>query len=81
MKLSLETSLTVALARGVWETAALGCWVWRSERSVGGGRQQVCGMQKPEPKEPARRCLAPETQFLLSTARWRLDIPGLARSL
>ena len=36
MKLSLETSLTVAPARGVWETAALGCWVWRSERSVGG---------------------------------------------
>ena len=81
MKLSLETSLTVAPARRVWETAALGCWVWRSAVSGGGRRQQVCGIQEPEPKEPARRCLAPKTQFLLSAARWRLDIPGLASSL
>lgn len=46
-----------------------------------GGRQQVCGMQDAEPGEPAGRCLAPEMQFLLSSARWRLGLPGAASSL
>lgn len=79
MKLSLETSLTVAPARGVWEIVALGCWVWRG--AVSGGASRCVGCRKLSPEEPARRCLAPETQFLLSAARWRLDIPGLASSL
>lgn len=45
MKLSLETSLTVAPARRVWETAALGCWVWRS--AVSGGGAAPAGVWDP----------------------------------
>lgn len=46
MKLSLETSLTVAPARGVWEIAALGCWVWRGAVSGWGGASRCVGFRK-----------------------------------